>query len=259
VNVGIIGVGLIGGSVAKALTGPDIELFFDDPDPETCAQLTTLGTVGPWRQWISRCDHVVVAVPLGVMGTVLSEVADLMTPHQWLVELSSVKGPLLEVFRRIHARTRLLPLHPMAGREVRGFGAADAELFRDHPLLAIDWDGHPPDAQQVGWWANRLGMTPHVVEARLHDQAMAWVSQLPYVVSAALRQAVGGQIPAGWLSLAGPGYRDTTRVGQGDPHFWWPVLTANRDELVRGVDVMIEELKNWRQALLPETSEVSAP
>jgi prephenate dehydrogenase len=260
VKIGIVGVGLMGGSLALRLNDLGHALYLDDPDPETQQALrdARLGVVGPWSAWIGEAEVVVVSVPPAQMAPVLEDMAQKVGPAQQLVEWSSVKEPLVSTLQNIGRRVTTISMHPMAGREKRGFKAASRELFCGRPLLFVDYGLGYPDSGVMAWWAGVLEMSVHQLPWDEHDRAIAWISQLPYVVSNALKEAVRGQVNPAWVALAGPGYRDTTRVGESDAAFWVPVLRHNRDELVTAIQAVKEELDRWVRCLSDEVTSKEA-
>lgn len=257
-KVGIIGVGLIGGSIARALRRRAIPLWMDDADAPTQEAIRAhqLGHVGPWREWVTQVDQVVVAVPLPRVPELVADLATAMRPSATLVELSSLKIPLLPSLAAAAEHVGLLSLHFMAGREVSGFTASREDLFADAPAIAVNI-GAPADPILLRWWRENLGSSEFVVrEAATHDAAMAWVSQLPYLVSRALRVCVEAQTDPEALALAGPGFWDSVRVGRGDWLAVEPMLRANRGDLSRALVAVESTLSAWRESLNDPNEEI---
>lgn len=249
-KVGIIGVGLIGGSIARALARHAIPLWMDDADAPTrrAIEALGLGTIGPWTDWIREVDAVAIAVPLPRVPEVVSQVVPMMRQDAALVELSSLKVPLLPSLLDAARRVRVLSLHLMAGREVSGFGSASPDLFHAAPAIAVDLNV-PLDASALNWWRESLGTADFVVwDAVRHDAAMAWISQLPYLVSRALT-VVTEREASGALAAAGPGFRDTARVGRSDLSAVLPMLRTNHAEVSRALLAFESTLRGWRERL----------
>lgn len=249
-KVGIIGVGLIGGSTAWALAEQGFPLWLSDrnPDNEHRVKMSKLGTVAPWREWCAAVDMVVVAVPTGEVPGLLAQLVPAMRADAVLVEMSSLKVPLLHALSDASRRVRVLSMHVMAGREVSGFGAASGTLFEGAPAVAIDLPAGV-DHELLSWWRKSLGTAPFAIwDAAHHDAAVAWISQLPYLASRALALVVEREAAAA-LDLAGPGFRDTTRVGQSDFDALAPMLAANRRELSRALLALESTLRGWRECL----------
>lgn len=248
-KVGIVGVGLIGGSVARALAAAGIPLWLADADSGTEAALRTaeLGVVAPWSEWVADVDQVVVAVPMAKVGPLLAEMVPKMRPGTQLVDLSSLKSPLAGVLRAAAERVEVLALHAMAGREVSGFHASDRCLFQGSPLAVVDIGAGFPADHAVHWWEQCLGTeTARYWSASQHDAHMAWVSQLPYLASRAVRVVVEQHFN-GEPELIGPGYRDTTRVGTSPLSFIEPLLWANRAAVEPALAALAAEIDRWRE------------
>lgn len=250
-KVGIVGVGLIGGSIAYALSQHGVALYLDDANPETARELQhrQLGQVAPYPQWASLVDQVVLALPMSEVPPIIDDLVPRMAEHSQLVDFSSLKLPLSKSLVQAGRRVTVVALHLMAGREVNGLDAARADLFSGWPLAVVDVGlGYPP-AGVVDWWQSILHTDePSYWSAAQHDAAIAWVSHLPYVVSRALRQAIEDHQGEAWR-LRGPGYRDTTRVGMSP---WEPLagqLQENHQELEEGLDRVIGYLKQYRESL----------
>ncbi|NMP22424.1 prephenate dehydrogenase/arogenate dehydrogenase family protein [Sulfobacillus harzensis] len=250
-KVGIVGAGLIGGSMARRLADCRVPLWLDDGDPATRQALEALhlGEVRPWQDWIADVDAVVLAVPTGVVGRVVNALLPVIKDNTWLVDVSSVKRPVAEVLRTAGQRVPVMALHIMAGRETSGFSASDANLFQGRPMAVVDIGLGFPAPEAVAWWQERLGTEPASYwSLEQHDEHIAWVSQLPYLVSRALRTVVETHV-GGMPALAGPGYRDTTRVGASSLKNLEDLLWANRVELMTALNVMASEIEGWRAIL----------
>ncbi|PSR20387.1 MAG: prephenate dehydrogenase/arogenate dehydrogenase family protein [Sulfobacillus acidophilus] len=250
-TVGIVGVGLIGGSVAQALSAQKQSLWLDDRDPATKQALSRLrlGRVDSYVRWAGGVDTVVLAVPLQEMTRIIYDIVPRMRSTATLIDLSSVKGPVAEALRWAGQSVQVLSLHLMAGREVSGFTAASPDLFRDCAAAVVDIGLGSGPADAIAWWQQVLGCAPFGLwSAYEHDRAMAWVSQLPYLASRAVAQVVQAQAPQ-TMALAGSGFRDTTRVGKTALSEVLPMLSHNAEELSRALLALESELRVWRQCL----------
>lgn len=256
-----MGTGLIGGSILKALRGLNHDVWAWDQHDGTNAKVAAAGLarVDSPKQWAGTVDTVVLGVPMEFVPEVVSWIVPMMAPGSLLVDLSSIKRPLAESLSWAQARVRVLSLHLMAGREVSGFDEADGNLFRGCPAAVVEVAGQRVERDSGAWWCRTLGaQEPTLWRLDEHDAAMAWVSHLPYLVSQALGQAVA-RGPHGASSLAGPGFRDTTRVGRTDPGHMEPFLRANAAEIVRALDGLEAELRVWQGWLATvAASEVSS-
>ncbi len=260
-KIGLVGCGLIGGSILKALQGSGHDIYAWDQNDETNVQVAAAGLaqVDSPDTWAGIVDAVVLGVPMDFVPQMVSWIVPLMNPGSLLVDLSSIKRPVGQALAWALKRVRVLSLHLMAGREISGFEQSDASLFRGCPAAVVDVGGAISELQSGVWWCQTLGaQEPTVWGLEDHDAAMAWVSHLPYLVSQALGQAVAHG-PHGVANLAGPGFRDTTRVGRTDPSQLEPFLKANAAEVRRALAGLEAELHVWQTWLASVmASEVSA-
>lgn len=250
-RIGIIGIGLIGGSVALRLKSQGVSLYLDDSDPVTqvAARQQGFTAVGPWTSWIHSVDWLVLAVPLKHVARLMESVAPHLPSSGWLIELSSVKTPLIPALRSAARHVQVASLHFMAGREREGFAAARADLFQGCPAALVEGAWGVPGPEWLDWWRVNLGVarfTHHC--AAEHDAMMAWISQLPYLASRAVREVVEQNHPDA-LELTGPGFRDTTRVGRQAWESVAPSFSANPEELTRALLALESTLRSWREDL----------
>jgi prephenate dehydrogenase len=230
VEIAVVGLGLIGGSVLRALAVAGHSLSGYDADPATRATARTAAAQAPpaarWRvagdlgDAVARAELVVVAVPLPAVDEVLDGL--LAAGYAGLVtDVTSVKAPVRElVAKRLHgSHTRLAGFvggHPMAGRETSGFPAADPDLFTGCAwALCLE-----PDTSLVDWLSladllTRLGVRVVPTTADEHDRAVAAVSHVPHLLAAALAVAAAADPLA--LTLAAGSFRDGTRVAASPP------------------------------------------
>jgi prephenate dehydrogenase len=148
-----------------------------------------------------------------------------------ITDVSSVKRPIVAAARRLRL-ARFVGGHPMAGRERSGFAASSADLFRGAPWILTP--SAPAARRVVARLARAAGARPVVLPEAAHDRAMAHLSHLPQVVAWALAAAArGDRVTARLLRLAGPGFRDMTRLAASPRALWREVLGQNADEIAR--------------------------
>ncbi len=250
-KIGVIGLGLIGGSIAKACRIKGHTVFGYDTDLATVASAVSEAVVEDlqrWEQWIDLVDEVVVATPLATVPDWIERLASI--PRQRtgiLIEVGSVKRPLMPFLHQLEAPWSYLSIHPMAGKESRGYTWSHPGLFLGHAAAVIEANGWAgPDVMER--WMQLLGTRPVVVSADAHDAMVAEVSHLPYLVAAALLYSVGDSDRTA-LQLAGTGFRDTTRVGASDPDLWQEILVANRGPILTALSHYSRSLAKFANAL----------
>jgi prephenate dehydrogenase len=185
---------------------------------------------------VSGADIVLIAVPVASTEATFKAIKHLVTPSTLVMDVGSTKRDVIDAARRA-LREQVdcfVPAHPIAGKEVAGVENADADLYagRQVVLTPIDRTNPVQLQQAVDVWAS-LGCRVVKMSPEAHDAAFAAVSHLPHLIAFALMNAISGQ-PLGkdFLSLAGPGFRDFTRIAAADPTLWRDVMLANREELL---------------------------
>ncbi|CAM5625416.1 Prephenate dehydrogenase/arogenate dehydrogenase family protein OS=Streptomyces alboniger OX=132473 GN=CP975_31970 PE=4 SV=1 [Streptomyces alboniger] len=250
----VIGAGLIGTSVALAVSGRGVRVYLSDRDPAAAKVAAALGA-GHAADPAERVDLAVIAVPPSQVGAVLAEAQERGIAHAY-TDVASVKaGPEQAALRRAPDPAGYIGGHPLAGRERSGPLAARADLFRDR-----NWVLTPSRQTSDAAFGRALelvalcGAVPVVMRSRDHDAAVAVTSHVPHLL-ASLMAARLREGPAGLDRVAGQGLRDATRVAGGDSRLWSDILQANA-EAVAGV---LKELHTDLSRLVPAVDALARP
>ena len=185
---------------------------------------------------MAGADIVLLAVPVSATEAALKSIKHLVTPQMLIMDVGSTKADVVLAARRA-LRDQIgsfVPAHPITGREVSGVEHSDAELYSGRQVILTPTErtltAHLRRAEEL-WTA--LGCRVSSMSPEAHDAAFAAVSHLPHLLSFALMHSIIHQEQADqFLSLAGPGFRDFTRIAASDPKMWRDVLRANRDEIM---------------------------
>ncbi|WP_399933932.1 prephenate dehydrogenase [Streptomyces kanamyceticus] len=222
----VIGTGLIGTSIALAVSGRGVRVFLTDRDPAAARTAAALGA-GLARDPGETVDLAVIAVPPSHVGAVLTEAQERGLARAY-TDVASVKaGPEQAALRRAPDPARYVGGHPLAGRERSGPLAARAELFRDR-----NWVLTPSRLTSDEAFERALELValcaavPVVMRSQDHDAAVAVTSHVPHLM-ASLMAARLTEGPAGLGRVAGQGLRDATRIAAGDSRLWGDILQAN--------------------------------
>jgi prephenate dehydrogenase len=185
---------------------------------------------------VSGADVVLLAVPVAATEATLKAIRHLVSKEMLIMDVGSTKGDVVDAARRVlrdHVSS-FVPCHPITGKEVSGVENADPDLYsgRQVILTPIERTSHRQTAQAVQLW-ELLGCQVAKMTPEDHDAAFAAVSHLPHLIAFALMQSITSQ-PRGaeHLALAGPGFRDFTRIAAAEPKMWRDILMANRNELL---------------------------
>lgn len=242
----IVGTGLLGTSLALALTAAGLEVQLDDISPTSLALARDMGAGRVRREDDPEPAIVVVAVPPDVAAAVVVQALS-DYPTAVVTDVASVKA---RVGAEVHARAgaearRYVGSHPMAGRERSGAAAADADLFVGRPWVVVA-DGAEGRAElAVRNLAVDVGATPVRMGAMEQDEAVAAVSHLPQLVSSVLAARLE-DLSESALALAGQGLRDTTRIAASDPRLWSAIVVGNAGPVAR----LLRELRDDLDILL---------
>ena len=242
-QLGVIGCGLMGGSFALALKRAGLvkRVIGYSKSPSTTEKAKKLGIIDTAAESallaVSGSDIVLIAVPVSATEATFKAIRHLVEPGVLLMDVGSTKRDVVDAARRV-LKDRIgsfVPAHPIAGKEVAGIAHADATLYNGRQVILTPLPQTSPELVQkaTDTWAaigsQVLRMTPEN-----HDAAFAAVSHLPHLLAFAYFNSVARQ-PAGrdYLSLAGPGFRDFTRIAASDPTVWRDILMSNREELLK--------------------------
>lgn len=242
-QLGVIGCGLMGGSFALALKRAGLvkRVIGYSKSPSTTEKAKKLGVIDMAAESallaVSGSDIVLIAVPVSATEATFKAIRHLVEPGVLFMDVGSTKRDVIDAARRVLKERvcSFVPAHPIAGKEVAGIGHADANLYTNRQVILTPITQTSAELVQKATdvWAaigsQVLRMTPEN-----HDAAFAAVSHLPHMLAFAYFNSVARQ-PAGrdFLSLAGPGFRDFTRIAASDPTVWRDILMSNREELLK--------------------------
>ena len=238
-RIGIVGVGLIGGSLGMALRrlGTSHEVVGLTRTAEAAGAAENLGAVDHASTDLAILDGsdvVVLATPIDAIEAIIDQVAPLTLAGTIVTDVASVKRPVRRWAPRLSEPGLFLGGHPVAGKAQSGIDAADAALFRGEP-----WIFTPLEAQRLrpfdGWLrlVEAIGARPLFLTPEEHDHQMAYLSHLAFVTSAAFAQTVRNQADP---RLAGPGYRSMVRLAGGDASMYASILRENQDATLQAID-----------------------
>ena len=242
-QLGLIGCGLMGGSFALALKRAGLvrRVVGYSKSPSTTERARQLGVIdieAPSALLaVSGADLVLLAVPVAATEATLKAIRHLVNPDMLIMDVGSSKRDVVDAARRVlkHDVGVFVPCHPITGREVSGVENADAGLYQGRQVILTPIERTLTtklDKARALWQA--LGCEVLEMSPESHDAAFAAVSHLPHLLAFALMNSIADQ-PEGqdYLSMAGPGFRDFSRIAASDPQMWRDVLIANREELGR--------------------------
>jgi prephenate dehydrogenase len=274
--VAFLGLGLIGGSVARALRAGDERAHPGQPIRITAWTPAGTGPAGALSDGVidvaagtpaealAGADLVVVAAPplatIELIGRLGGDLRAALPESAVVTDVTSTKGAVLRAAAA--AGLRFVGGHPMAGRERAGYEAADPDLFRDRPWVVVAPPAADPAAiEMVRWLATICGARPLELDAATHDSAVAAISHLPLIASAALVEAVARADDSDWRlqrSLAASGWEGMTRLALGDARMGAGIAATNADALAAMLGRYRDVIEDWILALEADERDAAA-
>ena len=251
-QLGLIGCGLMGGSFALALKRAGLvkRVVGYSKSPSTTERARQMGVIDVEAPSallaVSGADLVLLAVPVSATEATFKAIRHLITKNTLIMDVGSTKRDVVDTARRVLKDQVgvFVPAHPIAGKELSGVENADVDLYMGRQVILTPIERtlttQLEKARQL-WTA--LDCEVKVMTPEAHDAAFAAVSHLPHLIAYALMNAIKGQEQAeDFLALAGPGFRDFSRIAASDPQMWRDVLMANREEV-------LAQAKHFQRAL----------
>jgi len=258
-QLGIIGCGLMGGSFALALRRAGLvkHVVGYSKSPSTVIQAQRMGVIDQAAESallaVSGADIVLIAVPVAATEATLRAIRQLVQPGTLFMDVGSTKNDVVLAARRVlkDRMAQFVPAHPIAGKEVAGIAHADANLYRGcQVVLTPVAETAPAQLERATAAWTGVGAQVRTMTPGGHDAVFAAVSHLPHLLAFAAFAAVAQQ-PGGshFLELAGPGFRDFTRIAASDAAVWRDILLANRDQVLSQVQSFKDKLWQLESAM----------
>ncbi|MEG4025948.1 prephenate/arogenate dehydrogenase [Microcoleus sp. S13C4] len=250
-NIGIVGLGLIGGSIGLDLRSRGFDVFGVSSRQQTCDRAQARGVVNEASihlSLIAAADLVFICTPLGSIKQIVRELVPYLSPDTIVTDVGSVKAPIVQAVSSLWPN--FVGGHPMAGTAESGIEAAVPDLFVGRPYVVTPTSQTPALAvDKVEEIARLLGAKVYRCEPSEHDRAVAWISHLPLMASATLVAACDQEGDRDIVNLAqhlaSSGFRDTSRVGGGNPELGVMVAKYNREELLRSLSIYRDSLDEF--------------
>ena len=259
-QVTVVGLGLMGGSLAGALRGKCRTVVgwarrATTIETALAMQLIDWGT-GDLEESVHGADVVVLATPVRTIVQYMAEIGPLLAGGCLLLDLGSTKAQVLAAMATLPDHVQPLGGHPMCGKEISGIEAAEVDLYRGRTFILTPLPRTSEAALELGKeLAAAVGAQPLLLDAERQDYLVATVSHLPYLLACALvrtADATTSQDPLVWKIVAG-GYRDTSRVAGSDVTMMVDILLTNRQQVDKALQTCIAQLQNL--ARLVETGD----
>ena len=253
-RIGIVGLGLIGGSIALAarqIWPASLVIAVDNKDVlETAMRLHAIDVAADDPIVLAEADLVILAAPVQQNLAILEELDANVHQPAVITDTGSTKRSIVEAAARLPARFTFVGGHPLGGGSVSGLEHARPDLFVDRQwIFTPAGDATGEALERLFTFATALGAAPRVMTAAAHDRLMAFVSHLPQLTASALMQTVGEAAGVEGLELAGRGLVDTTRLAASRSVIWRDIGVTNADEIGVALDALIGLLQDLRADL----------
>ncbi len=256
-RVAIIGMGLIGSSLARAVREamPTVRLTVSDGDADVRARVLDLDIADDVTDnagaAVVDAELVILAVPVGAMGAVAAEIAADLAPGAIVSDVGSVKGRVLADLTAALPGIAIVPGHPVAGTEKSGPDAGFASLFRDRWCILTPAKEGADSARVSAFW-ERLGAKVEIMDAAHHDRVLAVTSHLPHLIAYSivgtasdLESVTRSEV----IKFSAGGFRDFTRIAASDPVMWRDVFLNNREAVLETLGRFTEDLVALQRAI----------
>ncbi len=253
-KIGIIGLGLIGGSLALALKKKykdkeKVEVIGIDHNAQHCLEALELKIADKITDDIKDledADVVFLTIPVDAIISVMEDLKNVST-HTTIIDCGSTKEKIVNSIPK-EIRGNFVAAHPMAGTEKAGPSAADKKLFRGKVVVLCDTQKndyeHLKKAKTI---FEDIGMKIIYMDAKEHDKHAAFISHMPHAVSYSLANAVMNQEdPNAIIAMAGGGFKDMSRIAKSSPNMWIDVFKQNKDNLLEAVEAFSTELEKFK-------------
>ncbi len=257
VTLGVIGLGLIGGSLAldlkhRGYVGRVLGVENNPGNAETALRMGLVDQVVSQEECIGKADIIVVAVPVGTAVKLIPAILDKIGPRQLVIDVCSTKSQICHAVKYHSRRPQFVSTHPMAGTEYSGPGAAQTGLFDGRACIFADAEQSAPQAVKAVEELYRvLNMRLTFMNADQHDVHTAYVSHISHVTSFALALTVleKEKDEKHIFDLASGGFASTVRLAKSNADMWVPILTQNRDNMLQVMDTYMKEIQQFRDAI----------
>ena len=247
-KIGIVGLGLIGGSLGLDFRAQGFSVLGISRQPATCIRATERGAVDQASvdfSLLSEAEIIFLCTPIAAIVPTLKTLIPYLQKETLITDVGSVKNSIVKECSQLWPN--FLGGHPMAGTAEQGIEAAQLGLFQNAPyVLTPTTETKAKDLERMVELVNALGATLYQCDPQRHDQAVAWISHLPVMISASLISACQGESDPAIFHLAqrlaSSGFRDTSRVGGGNPELGVMMAQYNRPVLLRSLIAYRQQL-----------------
>ena len=256
-KITLIGVGLIGGSMALKLKAKGLvsQVFGVDRNEEHLAEAKKLGIIDealPLEKAVKSSYLIIIAIPVDSTAEILAQILDLVTDKQTIMDVGSTKAGIVQSVKTHPNRSRFVAFHPMWGTENSGPESALADSFSGRAAVICDAEDSAKDAlNMVIKIAENLDMHLMYMKAQDHDVHTAYISHISHITSYALANTVleKEREEDKIFQLASSGFSSTVRLAKSHPEMWMPIFKQNKENILDVLNEHISQLRKFKSAL----------
>ncbi len=251
-TIAIIGLGLMGGSLALALRKQGARIIACETDPQTADFARSHNIVDQISNQpesiLKQAEIIILATPVSAILEIIPRLPDWHDGSPLVMDIGSTKADICAALAKLPARFRAVGGHPMCGKELSSLQHADEDIFQGAGFALCSLPStQPADRQWVEAIVTAMGAQPIWIDALLHDQHVAATSHVPYLVA----NALAAVIPEEALLLVGPGLRSTTRIAASSPEMMADIFQTNRAAVIAQLTTYQSQLEKMKDLLLP--------
>lgn len=251
------GLGSMGSSLAEKLESSGYYVIGIDDNPSTtqiALSANVVNEIGHWdEETAKQADLIILCTPVSVIIKQLNALKKMdLKDNTIIMDIGSTKGEILQAAAGLK---NFIGGHPMIGTERKGIVGRDKDMFKNTPFFLI---GDNDLAEKVTKLLSPLGSDFQQLSANEHDHLTAAISALPHLVAYALTDSVDKMLPdnkLNWQNRVAGGFSDTTRIAKSNPSLWTDIIMSNRQQIIEGLDNMIDTLSDYRNDLAQDDNE----
>lgn len=261
-TITIVGLGLIGGSMALSLKENHFAdtIIGVDNNPlhtEKALELGLVDSVALLHEAVVQSDIIIVATPVNTLTSILPNILDLITDNQIVIEVGSTKKPVIDAVKNHPNRQNFVATHPMAGTEFSGPEAAIRHLFDGKMCVLCDLQDSKPELVEIikKMYAEGLKMNIIFMESSAHDVHTAYISHISHICSFALASTVLAKEKdeESIFNLASTGFESTVRLAKSNPETWIPIFKQNQENIIDVLDEYITTLLKFKGLMISDS------
>lgn len=250
-RVAIVGLGLMGASLAMGLKGHCAQLLGVDSDPKVVSIADNLEIFDTCstnlKQVLPQANLIILATPIRAILKLIAVIPTIQPDPAIVMDLGSTKTQIVSAMDKLPENFDAIGGHPMCGKEIAGIGNAHPELYSNAPFGLVSLERTSQQTRTlVEQVVTRIGANPIWLNANEHDRWVAYTSHLPYLMAAAL----SGSLPVQARAMIGPGFRSASRLAATPSAMMLEIINSNRENIGKSIDDFLEEIRVLRDLLV---------